>query len=366
MCPPPTTPAARRFLLPKRSSGSQTPGPQASQFQSTPRFGSSSAPRPAQGRAQGVEDVDEDSAGESRSDPATADEDEPATQLQQHVVDDTIEAGSAGDESQHSRGWCVRPPALAGDDIEAVSEGEPAAEEAGRSCCPPDGRGAKRRRVLSISPDSSCSAGGGDDGRARGGPASKRDDLWAPAEEDGLSAAADPSSLSSSSPAAAAPSSWPGDSPLLSKQHQPVFVPAPRFKPAEEADEAVPDMPPLAFSPPPRGSAKYLPGGLAAHLQGWLSEVRGWEDDGRRRGGAASVAVEEVSPGRHMYLVGGRGVESREAGSYVLAGEGGKLPGLAGRAAVTAGSVVLLGEPVWEVDLEGRRWTVACNWSVVS
>lgn len=152
------------------------------------------------------------------------------------------------------------------------------------------------------------------------------------------------------------------------QQQQPVFRPAPRFiLPEVEADGSMmagDDILPVAFSPRRRGQ-KYVAGGRAAQLQSWLSEVRGW--DGEPRDAAARIVVEQVRPGSRMYLVRGREHEGRRARGkgYLLAGEG-RLTGLERRADVRMGSVVVLEEPVWEVDLMGESWTVVCNWSVKS
>lgn len=141
---------------------------------------------------------------------------------------------------------------------------------------------------------------------------------------------------------------------------QPIFQQAPRFKPldAEHTSSGFP----AAFSPQKRG-ARYVPGGMAAQLQGWLSEVKGWEENNEKAGSVMKIHVDEVRSGRRMYLVEGR-VPSEEAHQkWILAGEG-KLTGLGKRAEVKMGSVVLIEQPVWDVELEGSLWNVACEWSV--
>lgn len=152
---------------------------------------------------------------------------------------------------------------------------------------------------------------------------------------------------------------------------QPTFRPPPRFKPAE-VDSTVEGLP-AAFSPQRRG-AKYVAGGLAAGLQGWLSEVKGWEGTVPSAAAAAAavpvvkMVVEEVRPGRRMYLVTGRTAGDDGAAAparrFLLAGEG-RLTGLARRATVTVGNVVEVGQPVWDVELDGQVWTVACDWGSI-
>lgn len=155
-----------------------------------------------------------------------------------------------------------------------------------------------------------------------------------------------------------------------SRPAQPIFRPAPRFKPAADDDAAVTEGLPPAFSPQRRG-AKYVPGGLAAELQSWLSEVKGWEGSSEADSGAiVRFVVGEVRPGRRMYLVRGhvrsRGMILGDKGDetrYILAGEG-RLTGLGRRAVIERGSVVRVAAPVWDVELEGVTWTVACEWSI--
>ncbi|KAL2758174.1 hypothetical protein ACRALDRAFT_1080122 [Sodiomyces alcalophilus JCM 7366] len=162
---------------------------------------------------------------------------------------------------------------------------------------------------------------------------------------------------------------------------QPTFRPAPRFKLSESDQTARLEGLPEAFSPQRRG-ARYVPGGLAAGMQSWLAEVRDWGDDDGWAANtdtdtnaktAARVVVDEVRDGRRMYLVRGRrvaGYKSADGGGelsmrLLLAGEG-KLTGLARRAAVRVGSVLVVSQPTWEVMLEDQgQWTVACDWVVV-
>lgn len=151
---------------------------------------------------------------------------------------------------------------------------------------------------------------------------------------------------------------------------QPVFRPAPRFKPPTDGQ----GMLLAAFSPQRRG-AKYIPGGLAAELQGWLSEAKGWDcadsaattangDDGRNDVSTLRIVVEEVGPGRRMQLVRGRVGPEAASRRFILAGQG-RLTGLGQGASIEHGSVVMVGPPVWDAEMDGCVWTVACDWRVV-
>lgn len=153
-------------------------------------------------------------------------------------------------------------------------------------------------------------------------------------------------------------------------EQQPTFHAAPRFK-LPELEEAQADGLPEAFSPQRRG-AKYIHGGMAAEMQSWLADVRGWTGHDRPPDAVMRVVVDEVRPGNAMYLVRCRRLlrdqTTAESGAtslrIMLAGEG-KPIGLARRATVGVGTVVVVSQPVWEVPLRGDgRWTVACEWAV--
>lgn len=174
------------------------------------------------------------------------------------------------------------------------------------------------------------------------------------------------------SPSTARRSTRPGKQ---QEQEQPTFQAPPRFKPLDDGAPGGVEGLPLAFSPQRRGP-KYLAGGLAAELQGWLSEVKGWDGADGWNGTRFQVVLEEVRPGRRMYLTRYRLPEAAEDGQgrgdgqgesrygrLILAGEG-RLTGLGRRADVQAGSVVEVSHPVWDVELDGCTWTVACDWAV--
>ncbi|OPB37103.1 hypothetical protein A0O28_0040150 [Trichoderma guizhouense] len=106
---------------------------------------------------------------------------------------------------------------------------------------------------------------------------------------------------------------------------QPVFQQAPRFKPLDA--ETTFNGLPAAFSPQRRGS-RYVSGGMAAQLQGWLSEVKGWDENSGRVESAMKLHVDQIRSGRRMYLVEGHDPLTEASKRWILAGEG-KLTGLA-------------------------------------
>ncbi|KAG5921599.1 hypothetical protein E4U61_006537 [Claviceps capensis] len=438
MSPPPRTPTPRRFLRPNRPSASQTTPlrvlPQAAQFQSTPRFGSSSVPRPSQRREPSIEDVEVDERQASLGGGVTGwdeDEDEDEDTDTPGLVGvrraglrrgldleiDSITSASSSPNAHahahtHAHGsspgvWDMRDEDMDSEDEEPDHDhgkASPLSFVAGD-------KGAKRRRILG--------------GSVRGGSSiSSWSSSWEREREEGREGgfgkerAQDGGDITPTRGASIAESesaSYVGGSPddreededdqdsqgggeeeeededddgmhgggegrkLRPSHQQPIFQPPPPFKPPD-----IPDIPPgnnilpMGFSPRrPRGRP-YPPGGMAAQLQAWLSEVRGWDGESRP---ARRMVVGEVRPGPLMYLARGRcedgqdgqDRQDRQDGQgqvgkgYILAGEG-KLTGMRGqeRVVVRVGGVVVLEEPVWEVELLGEMWTVVCNWSVES
>ncbi|PNP43813.1 hypothetical protein TGAMA5MH_04095 [Trichoderma gamsii] len=345
MNPFPSTPTPRRFLLPKRStqSSSQTPGAPP-QFHSTPRFGSSSAPRPTQGRELEIEE-DEDVISESSLSGDDGEATVGATQRgsRRHGLDIESEAGSPSQESPSSDVG-ENPKAHSWLDIQSqsTSEASQGFEEE---------REAKRRK-MSISPTPML---GLPNIQKTSGPA-HGEDIDYGAYDMAIADSEDESSVMSTDNSE--------ESPIVASDtkalQQPVFQQAPRFKPLIDDDHH--GGLPAAFSPQRRG-AKYITGGMAAQLQGWLSEVKSWEENGEKTTLGVKIGVEQIRSGRRMYLVEGRASSRDVPQKWILAGEG-KLTGLGKRAEVEVGSVVLIEQPTWEVELEGSIWNVACEWSI--
>ncbi|KAF5972775.1 hypothetical protein FCOIX_9147 [Fusarium coicis] len=340
MSPPPSTPTPKRFLLAKRSTkSSQTPAT-LPRFQSTPRFASSSIQRPTQART-GIDIEDVEEVGDNPQE-TLPESDEPQAQLRQHdPIHDSIEIES--DDATASQGGSIaisdnEPDAVLQDSLDLEMSNftpsqydSPSLEE----------REPKRRRVSS-SPRRESSTP--EEQRNQGSESSEEtyESGLMPSEESTQSIR-DVINLNNE----------------LKPLQQPTFHAPPRFKPVD-LDPAVDGLP-AAFSPQRRG-AKYVAGGLAAELQGWLSEVKGWEGTAPATTLTKNVIIEEIRPGRRMYLVKARTGTSEE-GRYLLAGEG-RLTGLGQRMPVTLGSVVDVGQPVWDIVLDGQVWTVACDWGV--
>ncbi|KAH7266464.1 hypothetical protein B0J15DRAFT_248555 [Fusarium solani] len=350
MSPPPSTPTPRRFLLAKRGAtqSSQTPtGPP--RFQSTPRFGSSSVPRPTQSRA--VVDIEDVEEVEDLVEESSSNTDDEGLETKKHVpLNDSIEVED--DDVTASRDVSVGINISEDDEEEipqrSIERKSPDLLNLPHDTSPLEEREPKRRRV-SISPMPESS------------PLGEHHYL----NEDNLQDAEEREHTPTQSSIESLQDAIPTHDEARAPQ-QPTFRPPPRFKPAE-VDPTVEGLP-AAFSPQRRG-AKYVAGGLAAGLQGWLSEVKGWEGTVPSAAAAAvsvvKVVVEEVRPGRRMYLVTGRPGDDGAAPArrFLLAGEG-RLTGLGQRAAVSVGNVVEVGQPVWDVELDGQVWTVACDWGV--
>ncbi|KAF4344682.1 hypothetical protein FBEOM_1349 [Fusarium beomiforme] len=340
MSPPPSTPAPKRFLLPKRGTqSSQTPAT-LPRFQSTPRFAFSSVPRPTQARTGiHIEDVEE-VGDRSQESPQKADDGQ-APPRKHDSLHDSIEVES--DDASASQGDLIAISDNESDvkNPESVDLGMYNSPNASRSSSPLEEREHKRRRILS-SP------------RRESSPLTEQ---HSPANDSSEELNERDHTLSEGSIQSFHDAIKPNDE--IKPLQQPTFHAPPRFKHAE-LDPTV-DGIPAAFSPQRRG-AKYIAGGLAAELQGWLSEVKGWEGVSPATTSTKKVIIDEIRPGRRMYLVKGR-TDTADKNRYLLAGEG-RLTGLGQRTQVTVGSVVDVGLPVWDIVLDGQVWTVACDWGI--
>ncbi|KAG7414710.1 hypothetical protein Forpe1208_v007567 [Fusarium oxysporum f. sp. rapae] len=339
MSPPPSTPMPKRFLLPKRGTqSSQTPAT-LPRFQSTPRF-ASSVPRPTQART-GIDIEDVEEVGDN-SQETLSESDEHQIQLRKHdSIHDSIEIES--DDATASQGGSI---AISDNEPDAVLQGSLDLEMSNSTPSPYDfpsleEREPKRRRVSSSHRRESSTP------KEQRNPGNE-------SPEEVYESGRTPSEGSTQSIQDAI-----NLNNELKPLQQPTFHAPPRFKPVD-LDPAVDGLP-AAFSPQRRG-AKYIAGGLAAELQGWLSEVKGWEGTAPATTLTKKVIIEEIQPGRRMYLVKARTGTSEES-RYLLAGEG-RLTGLGQRMPVILGSVVDVGQPVWDIVLDGQVWTVACDWGI--
>ncbi|KFY11214.1 hypothetical protein V492_04580 [Pseudogymnoascus sp. VKM F-4246] len=147
------------------------------------------------------------------------------------------------------------------------------------------------------------------------------------------------------------------------------FLRPPRFKPPDEEREAAVEPLPEHFSPRRRGQ-KFLAGGLAAEVRGWLVEresqaTRSARNPMREDGWKIKIAVDEVKGGHGagMTLVRGRRVGSNgDEGAdlypirMILGGEEGMAEGIKKGEPAAVGKVVGVKGPAWEVDVDGVRW----------
>lgn len=166
---------------------------------------------------------------------------------------------------------------------------------------------------------------------------------------------------------------------------QTTFVKPPRFRPPDDQEPHQRPIEPLpdAFSPQRRGQ-KFLAGGLAAEVIGWVmnlesnapasSSTRSREDTW-----VIQLIVNEVRGGHGpgMTLISGRqaheGLDGRDGPmahtlgvvKVILAGSG-TAEVLQKANKVDVGKKIRIRGPVWEVFIKGEKWGVAVTWEVVS
>ncbi|OLN85592.1 hypothetical protein CCHL11_05772 [Colletotrichum chlorophyti] len=369
-----STPTPRRFLFSKRPPGSQqrTSGNGANgfsgsqRFQSTPRFAPpTSTQRPPStpvypGTVRPLRHTDpiDDTLDSSPNDAPPSATRSVLGQNTQRVRDRTdIDIDIASDSQDEDEEAVPPPPTFAmNDSIEIESEPPSFPESSIEESLP------KRRRI-SISPAPSWNEPAKDVAR------SPQEEPMVPKDDEEDEELPDVKEETSHAPDATPKDEVSGlaglDSAGTSKT-QPTFHRAPRFK-VSETEATLQAGLPEAFSPQRRG-AKYVAGGLAAELQTWLAEVKGWSGD-RPADLVMTIIIDEVCSGNGMYLVRGRrvlkdGNEREEiAARLLLAGEG-KLTGLGQRAPVDVGSTVAISQPAWEIVLEGVKWIVVCDWAI--
>ena len=120
---------------------------------------------------------------------------------------------------------------------------------------------------------------------------------------------------------------------------------------------------------------KYVPGGVAARVRGWVvasaGAAAGLGRRGDRNGEGREVVVKEVGvagEGGEGMGVGMRVVRDEAGRGWILVGEGRKgirrVRRVDGDVGVGVGDVVRVREPMWEVELVGEKWWVCVDWGV--
>ncbi|KAF7898249.1 hypothetical protein EAF00_004695 [Botryotinia globosa] len=157
------------------------------------------------------------------------------------------------------------------------------------------------------------------------------------------------------------------------------FLKPPRFRPPDPAESKGSGDPlPEQFSPHRKGR-QYLAGGLAAEVRDWLINIDsgiGAVQKGKERNGewVTRIKIEEVRrDGREMCLVRGRQVRDVDGEEVIdglgevrvmLAGEGTGI-GLQRGMDVDVGRIVGIKGPVWEIVVDGVKWSVGVEWKVL-
>jgi hypothetical protein len=169
------------------------------------------------------------------------------------------------------------------------------------------------------------------------------------------------------------PAKAPSSTPMLNNPLG-TFLKPPRFKPPD-AERCVAAEPlPEQFSPHRRGQ-KFLPGGLAAEVRGWLVDLESRNARPQSAAGewALRMLVRDVAGGGGAgctlvkgCLVGGNSeVERADEVRMVLGGGEGMGEGLRKGEQARVGRVLSVKGPVWETDIDGVRWGVGAAWKVL-
>lgn len=143
-------------------------------------------------------------------------------------------------------------------------------------------------------------------------------------------------------------------------------------RPAFLRPSAAPQEPteplPETFSPHKRGQ-KFVPGGMAATVQQWVIEtgqaaVQSRRGQGYLRGEdyVMRLRIDQIT-GSGPFTVHGR-LPDGDAIDVLLAGGGNAKRGQSD--AISPGTVVGIRAPTWDLELDGRSWTVGVDWRVLS
>lgn len=148
---------------------------------------------------------------------------------------------------------------------------------------------------------------------------------------------------------------------------EPQFVAPPRFRPIAEPELEPREPLPAAFSPRKRGQ-KFIIGGLANEVRGWLIDLEthsgsvGFKKEDTKYG--LKLTVHGVSGGKGCFTsVIGEQVSGREV--RMILGERGLGDDLQRSKESERGDTIGVKPPIWEVELEGQKYGVCASWSVL-
>ena len=143
--------------------------------------------------------------------------------------------------------------------------------------------------------------------------------------------------------------------------HRPAFI-RPSTEPQEQ-NEPLPET----FSPHKKGQ-KFVPGGMAATVQQWVIEtgqaaVQSRKGQGYLKGEDYVMRAKvESFAGDSPFTVHAT-LPNGEAVNAILAPN--RLPNAARSQELTEGCVVGVRAPTWEIELDGRVWTVGVDWRIL-
>jgi hypothetical protein len=174
------------------------------------------------------------------------------------------------------------------------------------------------------------------------------------------------------------PAPAPSSTPMAARTT--TYAKPPRFRATEENERRPVEPLPEMFSPHRRGQ-KFLSGGLAAEVIGWLMRLENsflphtHAGIGNRQW-AARLVIDEVRGGNNagMTLVRGRqvytGIRTEEEITYVEAmkvilARQESWVGSERFSSLEVGSIVGIKGPMWEVMIGGEKWGVGVDWNLL-
>ncbi|KAL8812197.1 MAG: hypothetical protein Q9223_007353 [Gallowayella weberi] len=155
--------------------------------------------------------------------------------------------------------------------------------------------------------------------------------------------------------------------PFILSPKRPIFTPGtniPTNRPLFILPPRSPSPPPTTlhpvFSPHRRGGSKFLPGGMAATVRDWVVDVAASTPVTKEGEWDMIIRAGQVKAGERVTLVD-EVADGGEGKRWILVGQG----QIQSRGQVEKGMMVGIRRPVWDVDVQGEKWSVGVDWGLL-